>query len=212
MEAEKLPVTSRLGGRLRSRVASGIVALVPVVVTVAVLRFIFTATSSVLLPLVDPAWTSWPPWARAVLSLAILLALVYLLGEVATNLVGRRVLGLAESVVLRVPIVKVVYSASKQVAAAFQGRKARAFQAVVFVAFPSQGMRSIGFVTGDVTDSTGRACHTVFVPTTPNPTTGFLQIIPVEQVETTPYTVEDGIKMVMSLGVLVPPGGGLQAS
>jgi uncharacterized membrane protein len=200
VEAEKLSVTSRLGGRLRSRLASGIVALVPVVVTVAVLRFIFTATSSVLLPLVDPASTSWPPWARAVL------------GEVATNLVGRRVLGLAESVVLRVPIVKVVYSASKQVAAAFQGKKARAFQSVVFVEFPSPGMRSIGFVTGDVTDASGRDCHTVFVPTTPNPTTGFLQIIPVEQVETTSYTVEDGIKMVMSLGVLVPAGGSLQSA
>lgn len=211
MEAEKLPATARLGGRLRSRVASGIVALVPVVVTFVVLRFVFTTTSSVFLPLVDPASADWPQWAQALLSLAILLALVYLLGELATNLVGRRVLGLAESVVLRVPIVKVVYSASKQVAAAFQGRKARAFREVVFVDFPNPGMRAIGFVTGDVTDGSGRACHTVFVPTTPNPTTGFLQIVPVDQVEKTPYTVEDGVKMVMSLGVLVPDGGTLQS-
>lgn len=192
--------------------ASGIVVLVPIVVTVAVLRFVFTATSSVLLPLVDPASAAWPPWARALLSLVILLALVYLLGELATNLVGRRILGLVESIVLRVPFVKVVYSASKQVAAAFQGRKAKAFRAVVFVEFPSPGMRAIGFVTGDVTDVEGRLCHTIFVPTTPNPTTGFLQIVPADQVEKTPYSVEDGVKMVMSLGVLIPPGGELQAT
>jgi uncharacterized membrane protein len=144
------------------------------------------------------------------LSLAILLVVLYLLGEFATNLVGRRVLGLAESVVLRVPLVKVVYSASKQVAAALQGRKARAFRSVVFVPFPTGDMRAIGFVTGDVVDRDGRACHTVFIPTTPNPTTGFLQIVPSDQVERTPYSVEDGIKMVMSLGVLVPPGGDLR--
>jgi uncharacterized membrane protein len=201
------PLTSRLRSRLRSRVASGVVALVPIVVTVAVLRFLFGATSSVLLPVVSPAAAAWPPWARAALSLAILLGVVYLLGELATNLVGRRVLGLVESVVLRVPIVKVVYSASKQVAAAFQGRKAKAFKAVVLVEFPSPGMRALGFVTGEVTDGSGTVCATVFVPTTPNPTTGFLQVVPVERLEKTPYSVEDGIKMVMSLGVLVPPGG-----
>ena len=113
---------------------------------------------------------------------------------------------------LRVPFVKVIYSASKQVADAFQNRKARAFRAVVLVEFPGPGMRAIAFVTGDVTDSAGRACHTVFVPTTPNPTTGFLQVIPTDRVEATPYTVEDGIKMVMSLGVLVPKGEVLRAT
>jgi uncharacterized membrane protein len=192
--------------------ASGIVALVPIVVTVAVLRFVFGATSSVLLPLVGPAAAAWPPWARAALSFAILLGAVYLLGELATNLVGRRVLGFAEGVVLRVPFVKVVYSASKQVAAAFQGRKAKAFRAVVLVEFPAPGMQAIGFVTGDVTDASGTLCHTVFVPTTPNPTTGFLQIVPVANVVKTPYSVEDGIKMVMSLGVLVPPGGEIKVA
>lgn len=187
--------------------ASGLVAVVPIVVTVAVLRFLFSATSSVLLPVVTPAAEEWPPWAHAALSFAILLGAIYLVGEVATNLVGRRLLGLVESLVLRVPFVKVIYSASKQVAAAFQGRKARAFRSVVYVDFPAPGMRAIGFVTGDMTDPTGTACHTVFVPTTPNPTTGFLQIVPVEKVVKTSYSVEDGIKMIMSLGVLVPRSG-----
>jgi len=196
--------TSHRGGRLRARLASGVVALVPIVVTVAVLRFLFGATSSVLLTLVGPASAAWPPWARAALSFVILVVGVYLLGELATNLVGRRLLGLAESVVLRVPFVKVIYSASKQVAAAFEGRKARAFQRVVYVEFPAPGMRAIGFVTGEITDGSGAVWSTVFVPTTPNPTTGFLQMVPAEKVVATPYSVEDGIKMVMSLGVLVP--------
>ncbi len=204
MDASSAPATSRLRGRLRSRMASGIVAVVPIVVTVAVLRFLFTATSSVLLPVVSPAAEELPPWAHAALSFAILLGVIYVVGEVATNFIGRRVLGLVESLVLRVPFVKVIYSASKQVAAAFQGRKARAFKSVVYVDFPAPGMQAIGFVTGDMTDPNGTACHTVFVPTTPNPTTGFLQIVPTDKVVRTTYSVEDGIKMVMSLGVLVP--------
>lgn len=207
MDDQTTPWTSKLRVRLRGRMASGVIALVPIVVTIAVLRFLFGATSSVLLPLVGPAAAGWPPAARAALSFGILIAIVYALGELATNLVGRRIIGFAESVVLRVPLVKVVYSASKQVAAAFDGRKARAFKSVVFIEFPHPGMRAIGFETSTTTDEQGVEWSTVFMPTTPNPTTGFLQIVPSRDVIRTNYSVEDGIKIVMSLGVLAPEFG-----
>ncbi len=187
--------------------ASGLVALVPIVVTIAVLRFVFNFTAGILLPIVDPAFETWPALARAGISLAILVLGVYLLGEVATNLVGRRLLSLGESVVLRVPFVKVVYSISKQVAAAFQAREAKAFKSVVFLEFPRPGMRAVGFVTSQAQDADGVAYSTVFVPTTPNPTTGFLQIVRQEDLVQTSYTVEEGIKIVMSLGVLMPEEG-----
>ena len=101
--------------RLRTRMASGVVALVPIVVTVFVLRLAFSVTSGILLPVIDPAVRDWPELWRAGLSLAILLVAVYLLGEIATRAIGRRILGVGEAVLLRVPFVKVVYSASKQV-------------------------------------------------------------------------------------------------
>ena len=85
-------------------------------------------------------------------------------------------------------------------------RDAKAFKSVVFVEFPHPGMRAIGFVTGTVADASGVSWKTVFVPTTPNPTTGFLQIVRSEDLVSTSYTVEEGIKMVMSLGVLMPNG------
>jgi uncharacterized membrane protein len=188
----------------KTRIASGLVVLIPLVITVAVIRFLFDFTSGILLPIVDPALADWPALARAALSLVILLVIVYFLGALAANIVGRRVLGLGESVVLRLPFVKSVYSVSKQVVAAFQGEGARAFKAVVFVEFPQPGMRAVGFVTSEITREDGSVWNTVFVPTTPNPTTGFLQLIPRDSLEQTDYSVEDGIKMVMSLGVLVP--------
>jgi len=190
--------------RFKTRMASGLVVLVPLVVTVAVIRFLFDFTSGILLPIVDPAVDNWPSGARAVLSLAVLLAVVYFLGFVATHVVGRRILSYGEGIVLRVPFVKIIYSVSKQVVAAFQGQQSRAFKSVVFVEFPRPGMRAVAFLTGEVRMEDGSTWNTVFVPTTPNPTTGFLQIVPADAVVWTPYTVEEGIKLLMSLGTLTP--------
>lgn len=190
--------------RIKSRMASGLVVLIPLVVTIAVIRFVFGFTSGILLPLLDPALATWPAWARAALSLAILLVTIYVLGVVATQAVGRRVLALGEAIVLKVPFVKVVYSASKQVVATFQGQKSHAFKSVVFVEFPHPGMRAIGFVTSRMQRADGSDWSLVFVPTTPNPTTGFLQMVPADRVVPAEMTVEDGVKLVMSLGVLTP--------
>ena len=195
---------SRVLRRVQTRMASGLVALVPVAVTVFALRFLFSFTAGILLPVVDPALADWP-WAwKAAVSLGMLLAGVYVLGEIATHVVGRRILGLGEAVLLRVPFVKVVYRISKQVVSAFQGSGVRAFQSVVFVAFPHPGMRALGFVTSTIEREDGSVWKTVFVPTTPNPTTGFLQVVAAEDLVETDFSVEEGVKMVMSLGVLMP--------
>lgn len=188
----------------KARMASGLVVLIPLVVTVAVIRFLFNFTSGILLPIVDPAVNAWPAGARAALSFAILIGVIYLLGLIARNIVGRRILQLGESLVLKVPFVKVVYAVSKQVVAAFQGQQSKAFKSVVFVEFPRPGMRAVGFLTGELGMEDGSRWNTVFIPTTPNPTTGFLQIVPVGAVVHTDYTIEEGVKMIMSLGALAP--------
>jgi uncharacterized membrane protein len=190
--------------RLKTRMASGLVVLIPLVITIAIIRFLFNFTSGILLPFIDPALASWPAWARAALSLAILLLTVYLLGEIAAHVVGRRILAMGEALVLKLPIVKVIYSASKQVVATFQGKGSEAFKSVVFVEFPHPGMRSIGFVTSRVQRDDGSLWSLVFVPTTPNPTTGFLQLVPPDRVIPSGMSIEDGIKLVMSLGALTP--------
>ena len=84
------------GRRFRTRMASGLVVLIPLVVTVAVIRFLFGFTSGILLPVVDPAVADWPPLWRAVLSLTVLLLAIYMLGEIAHHVVGRRILGVGK--------------------------------------------------------------------------------------------------------------------
>lgn len=195
---------SRPFGRLRRRMASGIAVLIPLVVTVYVLRVLFGFTAGILLPIIDPAVDHWPAPARIALSLGILVVTVYLLGELAAHVLGRRALALAEAVLLRVPIVRVIYRVSKQVVTAFERQDRSAFKSVVFVEFPRPGMRALGFVTSTFTKPDGSEWKTVFLPTTPNPTTGFLQVVRSSEMVETDFTVEQAFKMVMSLGVLSP--------
>lgn len=188
--------------RFATRMASGIFALIPLAVTFVILRWLFNLTAGILLPLIDPWVGEWPDFLRALLAVGILLVVVYTLGEIAAHVVGRRILALGEALVLRLPIVKVVYSMSKQVVGAFQGSGSKAFKSVVYVDFPLPGNKSVAFVTSDFTKPDGTAWSTIFVPTTPNPTTGFLQIVERDRLEPSDMTVEEGIKMIMSLGVL----------
>jgi uncharacterized membrane protein len=192
-------------GRIRSRLVSGVLVLVPLFITVFILRALFGFTAGILLPVIDPAVDHWPGWARGALALAILLLIVFVLGELAAHLVGRRIISLGEAVLLRVPVVRVIYKASRQVVSAFEGRERSAFRSVVLVEFPHPGATSIAFVTSSFEKGDGSSWRTVFVPTTPNPTTGFLQILPASSVTPTEFSVEEAFQMVMSLGVLSPP-------
>lgn len=192
--------------RVRNRVVSGLVVLVPVAITIFALRFLVGVMAGVLLPVIGPVVDHWPWSWRAALSVALLLSIAYLLGEVAAHVVGRKLLALGEGLVLRVPFVKVIYSASKQVVEALGARRESQFKSVVLIEFPRLGTRSLGFLTGTIERPDEEPWRTVFIPTTPNPTTGFLQLVPASQVLPTEMTVEEAIKTIMSLGVLPPRG------
>ncbi len=200
---ESPPARSMLG-RLRARVLSGLVVLVPLFLTIWVLRAILRFLASLTLPFFGTALAAWPPLAREALAALIVLAVLYVLGEITAMVVGRRLVGLGEAMLLRVPLARVIYGASKQVVEAFQTTQASQFSSVVAIDFPQPGFRSLGFLTGRLDRPGSDPLVTVFVPTTPNPTTGFLQILPASQATELDMSVEDAIKMIMSLGVLAP--------
>jgi uncharacterized membrane protein len=191
-------------GRLRARIVSGIAVLIPLFITIWVLRALFGFTVGIVLPILTPAVDHWPPLARVALAVTLLLLLVYGLGELAAHVVGRRVIALGDEVLLRVPVVRVIYRASRQVVSSFQRQDRSAFKSVVLIEFPRPGTRAVAFVTSVFSRPDGSLWKTVFVPTTPNPTTGFLQILPASEVTSTDFTVEEAFQMVMSLGVLSP--------
>ncbi|MCE9616569.1 MAG: DUF502 domain-containing protein [Lentisphaerae bacterium] len=190
---------------LRTRLVSGVLVLVPLAVTYFILRVLFHSLTSFMLPLLKPVLGHLPDYVLTLIALVATVALVYVVGLITTHFVGRRIIHLGESIILKVPIAKSIYAASKQVVDTFSAGNRNAFKAVVMVDFPHAGSQVIGFATGTFTDTGGRSQYCVFVPTTPNPTSGFLLIFPADQVRFTDLSVEDGIKMIVSGGVLVPP-------
>lgn len=143
------------------------------------------------------------------LGLVIGLAALTLIGAATANYVGRVLLRLSERVLARMPVVRGIYSAMKQIFETVLAKQSNTFREVVLVEYPRRGMWTIAFVTsrteGEVRDLTGPDPVSVYVPTTPNPTSGYLVFVPRSDVVPLAMTVEEAIKMVISTGIVTPP-------
>ncbi|MDX9975346.1 MAG: DUF502 domain-containing protein [FCB group bacterium] len=190
---------------IQGRVMSGLIVLVPIGITFFILNFLFSVTIGMIKPITMRFLPALPEYVLNTLSICVLLLALYFVGLFAANFAGRRLIALGEAILARIPIVKTIYAASKQVVDTFSMRdKTSSMRSVALVEFPSAGLRSIGFVTGTILDEHGVECHRVFVPTTPNPTSGFFLIVPKEKVFFTGMNVEETCKMLMSGGIIGP--------
>lgn len=204
MENTEKKANVKIGGHLKARMISGLLILGPLVITLFILKLIFAALTAFVLPVLRPLLAGMPEFVLVVIATVAALLLIYLVGMFTTHFVGRRAIHLGERVMLKLPIVKSVYSASKQVMDTFSNSTKAAFSATVLVEFPHAGALAIGFVTGTILNPEGRTLYRIFVATTPNPTSGFLILLPQEDVTFTDISVEDGIKMIVSGGMLAP--------
>ena len=134
---------------------------------------------------------------------------IYLVGIFASNVIGRRIISGMESVLERMPLVNSIYGASKQVVDIFRSKPGAATRSVALVPFPHPGTRSMAFVTGEIVTPKGEHLISVFIPTTPNPTTGFLQLFPVDAVERVDVEIDEAFRFIMSAGVIRPNSFGL---
>ena len=129
---------------------------------------------------------------------------VYLAGLVATNVLGRRLLKLSDDLMTRIPLVKSIYSSSKQLIKVFR-EGGNSYRRAVFVEWPRPGVRAIGFVTAEV-EREGEQFVVVYIPTMPNPTSGFALWFRECEVYDSGMTIEDAVKFVVSGGVVLPAG------
>ena len=197
------PRAGRIAHHIRSRVLSGLFILVPLIATLFVLHLLFVFLSAFLMPVLGRTLPGWPQYGLRALAAAATLLIVYAVGVVAAMVVGRRLLKRVDDLFKRVPFVGTVYTASKQIVDTLRsGGGKTSFQAVVRVPFPSTNCQALAFVTGSRVLPDGGIEYRVFMPTTPNPTSGFLLILPASQVQFTSMTVEQGVKLIISGGVL----------
>lgn len=144
------------------------------------------------------------PRFQELLAVVIVLAALYALGWAANRVIGKQIVNAVDSVVGRLPVVKRVYGAIKRLIGALQ-TKPDNVQRVVLIEFPNAHMKTIGLVTRTLVDSdTGQALAAVYVPTTPNPTSGYLEIVPLDRVVSTDLTIDEAMNVIISGGATAP--------
>ena len=145
------------------------------------------------------------------LGVVIAVVLVLTTGMIVANFLGKRIVSAWESLLARIPLVRTLYSGIKQIMEAVLAADGKSFSKVLLLEYPRKGVWSLAFMTsdelGEVQDKTCSNVISVFIPTTPNPTSGFVLMVPKEDVIELDMSVEDGLKMIISMGVVVPPWG-----
>ncbi len=196
----------------RRKMIAGLLVVLPVFVTFFVIKFLFTMIGGILSPVVVRAVGSFgfSPNSKVdefiITSVAFVLTFValYFIGVIATNFLGKVVIKFFESIVNNVPIIKNVYTSSKKLFEIISLPTTQSFNRVVIVEYPRVGMKAFAFVTGSLKTEREEELTSIFIPTTPNPTSGFLIYLPDQDIEATDLSIEEGMKLIVSGGILVP--------
>jgi uncharacterized membrane protein len=194
---------------------TGLLTLLPIWLTWVVVKFVFVLLSDISRPLIGPLLhdiaTGTPGWfwlddvwVQTVLALLATLAVIVLSGVMARRVVGQRLLRWFELLVARIPLANTIYGSARKLLDILQTQPENT-QRVVLIDFPHNEMKSVGFVTRILHEQgTGRELAAVYVPTTPNPTGGYLEIVPVERLTPTDWTVDQAMSFIISGGAVAP--------
>ncbi len=195
--------------RLRRYFMAGLLVWLPVGATILVFTLLLRLTNG-LLVLLPPTWRPEAVLGFGIPGLGVILAFLLLIvtGMLAANLLGRRLVKFYESLMERIPVVRTVYSAVKNFAEIVLSDSTASFNKVLLIEYPRKNLYSLAFQTsedpGEIRDVTGEPIVAVFLPTTPNPTSGFMLFVPTRSVTELEMPVEEALKMIISLGVVVP--------
>jgi len=213
----------------RNRFVQGLLLVVPLGAIVFLIAWIFNLFSDFLRPVVERfiEWLGTLDWfveifdwnwssgldsgitsiIIRVVSLVLLLVLVYLIGWLSSNYLGRKLVGYFENIVRRVPIVKQIYGGAQQIINSFTGKgnfNKSAFREVVIVEFPRKGMRTLGFITNEIMTENGQKLYNIYIPSTPFMTGGYFEILSEDELTRTKLSVDEALQMVLSGGIISP--------
>lgn len=202
--------------RLKRYLLTGLLTFIPLWVTWLVFKFVLGMLAGIGGPLVaallgalalvapHAAEALNTQWLTFILALLITLAALYLLGALANRVIGQRVISAFDALLARIPVVQTIYGGTKKLMAVLQN-KPSGVQRVVLVEFPRRGMKVVGFVTRVMNeDGSGREMAAVFIPTTPNPTGGYLVVLPLDELTPTDWTMDQAMAFIISGGAVAP--------
>lgn len=194
---------------------TGLLTFIPIWLTWAVFKFIFSLLSQVNLPWVAAIFSAlageFPEtigrlnqgWLVSFFAFVVTVVALYVTGWAASNVFGKRLIAIFEGFIQRIPLAHTIYGGTKKLMGLIQ-KKPAGTQRVVLIDFPSPELKSVGFVTRTFQDVNGRDFAAVYVPTTPNPTGGYLEIVPIERLVATDWTVDQAMAFILSAGAAAP--------
>jgi uncharacterized membrane protein len=198
-------------GRLRAYFFTGLVITAPIAITVWATYWFVTLFDAWVKPFIPAGYSpdTYLPFQLPGLGLLFALVAITLIGALAANLVGRTLIGIWDKLLNRTPVVRSIYKGSKQIFETIFSQKGASFRHVCLVEWPRRGTWSLAFVSrevdgGQVGLKAGRAMYAVYVSTTPNPTGGYVFLVDVNEVKILDMSVEDGLKLVISMGLVFP--------
>ncbi|OHB47567.1 MAG: hypothetical protein A2106_00880 [Planctomycetes bacterium GWF2_40_8] len=197
----------------KRKIIAGLLVVFPIFITYIVIKFLFGLIGGLLSPVVKESFillgvslrnSKVDEFVTTSVAFVITFAALYFIGAVATNFFGKLIIGFFEAILNKTPIIKNIYTSSKKMIEIISIPGRKAFKRVVIVEYPRVGMKVFAFVTGNVKIKDGTELTSVFIPTVPNPTSGFLIYLPDEDIVETDLTIEEGMKLIVSGGILVP--------
>jgi len=191
---------------LRTKIFTGILVTLPLGITFLVLKFVFNTLDNILGPLMPeiPVHLFSRDFLLPGLGIVGFFFLLYLFGVITSNVLGHKLIGLGDRLFTAIPIVKNIYTSSKQLTDAFRATRQGAFRQAVFVEFPLEGNFALGFITNELKDLNRQEKVAVFIPTAFVPPMGFLLFLPREKILPSHLTIEEAIKAIMSVGIVTP--------
>lgn len=198
-------------GRLRNYFITGILVTAPIAITFSLVWVLIDIVDRTVEGMIPPAYNpaTYIPVDIPGLGLLMTVVTLIVIGAFAAGVAGKLLVTLGDDLVSRMPVIRSIYGALKQILETVLAQQSTAFRQVVLIEYPRRGVFAIGFVTGttegEVQNLTADTLINIFVPTTPNPTSGFLLFLPKKDIVVLDMPVEDGIKMVISGGIVTPP-------
>jgi uncharacterized membrane protein len=179
---------------------TGLLVIVPLGASILILIWIFNSIDNILQPIIRTIWGQNIPGV----GFGVTVILIYLAGVVARNVIGKRIFKWGDSVLNRVPVFRLLYRSIRQILTSFSIDDNTGFMQVVLVDFPYRGMKAIAFITNEIIDKDGKKSISVLIPTAPNPTSGFMEIVKEEDIIRTKISVDEAVKMIVSAGRIMP--------
>ena len=200
-------------GTIKKNIIAGLLVTVPVLLTYIVLKFVITRIDALVVPVVskiigEKAMENFNGYFVPGMGFLILIFFIFFIGLLTTNFFGKKLFNFGELVLRKIPIVRVIYITIKKVVDTVSQSNESTFEKMALVTYPRAPLKTLGIIVCDTPDAVSRNIEepsvNVFVPTSPNPTTGFVIAVPIKDVDFLKMTVEEGLKMVISFGVVAP--------